>query len=136
MRGLKRQKPSMEQPDSRGAIMKDLISSHGFNIVNRPRDVLDFIPGGTSFVDITLTGGQVNVTRWLFLSMPFLSDHPYIYFEVKMCALPPLPRKVAPSLAGLDKITFSAKVKQRMSNWHLPPSSFCTPCQRNKIKSG
>ncbi len=123
MRGLKRQKPSMEQPDSRGAIMKDLISSHGFHIVNRPRDVLDFIPGGTSFVDITLTWGQVNVTRWLFLSNSSLSDHLYIYFEVKMCALPPLPRKVAPSLAGLDKIKFYAKVKQCMSNWHLPPSS-------------
>jgi hypothetical protein len=49
--------------------------------------VLDFIPGGTSFVDITLAGGQVNVTRWLFLSMPSLSDHLYIYFEVEMSAL-------------------------------------------------
>ncbi len=50
--------------------MEDLISSHGFNIVNRPRDVLDFVPGGTSFVDITLAGGQVNVTRWHFFAFP------------------------------------------------------------------
>ena len=91
--------------------MKDLISSHGFHIVNRPRDVLDFIPVGTSFIDITLTWGQVNVTRWLFLSNSSLSNHLYIYFEVKMCALPPLPRKVAPSLAGLDKIKFCCQSK-------------------------
>jgi hypothetical protein len=51
--------------DSRGRELEDLITWHKLNIVNRPRADLDFLPKGTSFVDITLTGDQIVVSRWL-----------------------------------------------------------------------
>ena len=59
-----------------------ILSDYRINLVNAPLHKLDFIPGGTSFVDQTLAGEKVTVSRCFFLSIPSLSDHPYIYFEV------------------------------------------------------
>ena len=43
--------------------LEDLITRHKLNIVNRPRADLDFVPKGTYFVDITLAGDQIVVSR-------------------------------------------------------------------------
>ena len=61
------------------------------NIVNRPREDLPFIPGGTTFDDVTLAGDLTRISRWMYLAMPSLSDHPYIYLEVHFEGLAPLP---------------------------------------------
>ena len=51
-------------------------------VLNRSRGSLDFVPGGTSFLDITLTSERVVAPCWFYPSIPSLSDHPYINFEV------------------------------------------------------
>lgn len=38
------------------------------NVANQPLELLEFILGGTSFVDLTLTGDHINLSRSLFLS--------------------------------------------------------------------
>jgi hypothetical protein len=62
--------------DSRGSDLEALILHHKLNIVNKPRADLDFVPGGTSFIDVTLVGDRVNIHRWSYLAMPpFLITH-------------------------------------------------------------
>ena len=68
--------------DKMGKELEMILSDYRINLVNAPLHKLDFIPGGTSFVDQTLAGEKVTVSRCFFLSIPSLSDHPYIYFEV------------------------------------------------------
>jgi hypothetical protein len=79
---------------------------------------LDFVPGGTAFVDITLTGDQVNVSRWLFLPTPSLSDHPYLYFDV---LIPTFTRRhhldsqhPVPSPPKIDNELFKAKLSHSL----------------------
>ena len=52
------------------------------NVMNATIDSLKFVPGGTSFVDVTLAGDQVKLHCWRFLPFASLSDHPFIYFEI------------------------------------------------------
>ena len=75
--------------DHKGYNFESIFQSRKLNIVNVPKADLDFVPRGTSFVDITVAGDRVNVTRWIFLELHSLSDHPYIYFEVPLS--PPTP---------------------------------------------
>ena len=75
--------------DQKGYNFESIFQSRKLNIVNVPKADLDFVPRGTSFVDITVAGDRVNVTRWIFLELHSLSDHPYIYFEVPLS--PPTP---------------------------------------------
>ena len=100
--------------DSRGRELEDLITRHKLNIANRPRADLDFVPKGTSFVDITLAGDKIVVSRWLYLAFPSLSDHPYIYFEVEFAGMAPPPAnpsaaRKAPAINRINKTTFLAR---------------------------
>lgn len=70
--------------DGRGQELEGMLAAHGLSLANRPPALLDFVPTGTSFVDLTLTGGGALVPRWLFLPIPSLSDHPYIYFDLRL----------------------------------------------------
>jgi hypothetical protein len=59
-----------------------VISDNCLQILNQPLDQLAFVPAGTSFLDLTLAGSSVKASRWFFPSIPSMSDHPYIYFEI------------------------------------------------------
>lgn len=101
--------------DSRGRDLEALTIKHKLNIANRPRADLDFVPTGTSFVDITLAGDQIVVSRWQYLAIPSLSDHPYIYFEVEIAGMAPPPTnpsvaRRAPALSGINKTPFLANL--------------------------
>lgn len=77
--------------DKLGSDLEAFLPLHKLNIANRQLEQLDFFPGGTSFIGLTLTGDQINLSQWRFLSTPFLSDHPYIYFEVELANFEPKP---------------------------------------------
>lgn len=79
--------------DAKGEELEALIADNCLNIVNVPRAQLDFVPGNTLFLDLTLAGDKVRVSHWRFLSTPSCSDHPYVYFEVMVS--PPVRRGVA-----------------------------------------
>lgn len=74
-----------------GSDLEAFLPLHKLNVANRQLEQLDFVPGGTSFIGLTLTGDQINLSPWRFLSTPFLSDHPYIYFEVELANFEPKP---------------------------------------------
>jgi DNA-directed RNA polymerase len=66
----------------RGLDLEFLISKHFLNILNIPLNQLDFVPPGTSFLDVSLVGRSISHSRWFYPSIPSFSDHPYIYFEI------------------------------------------------------
>ncbi len=68
--------------DKKGVEFEGILLESKLNILNRQRCELDFIPGGTSFLDITLGTDDIVLPRWFFPAIPSLSDHPYIYFEI------------------------------------------------------
>jgi hypothetical protein len=68
--------------DSHGRDLEAVTIRHKLNIANRPRAKIDFAPKGTAFIDLALAGDQIVVSWWLYLAIPSLSEHPYIYFEV------------------------------------------------------
>ncbi|KZS07320.1 Uncharacterized protein APZ42_028989 [Daphnia magna] len=68
--------------NSRGIELELLIAKHFLCILNRPLAELEFVPAGTSFIDISLAGSAITSSRWFFPTIPSFSDHPYIYFVV------------------------------------------------------
>lgn len=89
--------------DPKGEELEVLITDNRLNIVNVPRAQLDFVPGNTSFLDLTLAGDKVNISHWRFLSTPSCSNHPYVYFEV--VATLPARRGAADRLKSLPPVT-------------------------------
>jgi hypothetical protein len=88
------------------------------SVANQPLNSLDFVPGGTAFVDITLTGDRVQLSRWLFLSAPSLSDHPYLYFDVVIPTFTRKPhrgsQRPVPSPPQIDRELFKAKLSNSL----------------------
>jgi hypothetical protein len=118
--------------DSHGRELENLITRHKLNIVNRPHADLDFIPKGTSFVDITLAGDQIVVSRWLYLAFPSLSDHPYIYFEVGFAGMAPPPAtpaaaRKALALNCITRATFLDNLARSLPNFESHMVSFPSP---------
>jgi hypothetical protein len=107
--------------DSSGNDLKALSIQHKLNIVNRPREDLPFIPGGTTFDDVTLAGDLTRISRWMYLAMPSLSDHPYIYLEVHFEGLAPLPYNTvvnkAPSLDRINKEAYLTNLSLSLANF-------------------
>jgi hypothetical protein len=68
--------------DRKGEEFESFMSETNLQPANRNSSELDFVPGGTSFVDVTAVVGKVIVSHWFFPSISSLSDHPFIYFEV------------------------------------------------------
>nr|CAH0106095.1 unnamed protein product [Daphnia galeata] len=52
--------------NQRGSELERLLAEFKMSVANQPLNSLDFVPGGTAFVDITLTGDRVHLSRWLF----------------------------------------------------------------------
>jgi hypothetical protein len=118
--------------DSHGRELENLITRHKLNIVNRPHADLDFIPKGTSFVDITLAGDQIVVSRWLYLAFLSLSDHPYIYFEVEFAGMAPPPvnpsaARKASDLNCINRTTFLDNLARSLPNFESHIVSFPSP---------
>ena len=68
-----------------------------------------------------MAGDRVNVTRWIFLELHSLSDHPYIYFEVPLS--PPTPlnshkaRNSVPHFYIIDHKIFYQKLVKEIELW-------------------
>ncbi|KZR97988.1 Uncharacterized protein APZ42_006826, partial [Daphnia magna] len=114
--------------DPRGMELESLFFMRNLSIANIAKSKLDFVPGGTSFIDVTFAGHQVKFNRWLFLPIPSLSDHPYIYFEIHSAAPPLFPspstRKGAnsiPSPPCIDQLLFSSSLVSML--YSNPPTS-------------
>jgi hypothetical protein len=73
-------------PDTneRGSRLELITQKHGMNIANYSlfNDQSAFIPAGTSYVDITIVGDQVEMPAWQYLDLPSGSDHPLINFLI------------------------------------------------------
>lgn len=78
------------QTNEKGVELERLVLHSKLNVVNVDKQHLDFVPGGTAFVDVTLAGDHVKVRRWLFLPFPSLSDHPFLYFEIEPSSVLPI----------------------------------------------
>ena len=78
----------MELGDKKGADLELLALQHKLNFMNISKQSLDFVPRGTSFVEVTLAGDLIRIPRWLFLPFASLSDHPFLYFEVESKTVP------------------------------------------------
>ena len=114
--------------DVRGAELETLLHFKKLNIANVAREHLDFVPTSTSFVDLTLYGDRVDMQSWSFLSIPSLSDHPYILFEVNSvkpvppkakCTNPPLPK-----LCSINQVLFNELLLKESKHWNEP---LCLP---------
>ncbi|EFX62974.1 hypothetical protein DAPPUDRAFT_119650 [Daphnia pulex] len=105
-------------------VARNLKASFNLNVANRPLVELDFVPGDTSFVDLTLAGDQVKILRWLFLAIPSLSDHPYIFFEISHSAFVKIQRKPAhlklPSVLNINADIFSSNLAKSLSRLPSP----------------
>jgi hypothetical protein len=114
--------------DRRGEDLETVIFGSGLNIANRLCDELDFVPGGTAFVDLTLTGPRLFISRWAFLAMPSLSDHSYIYFQVDSPVFTPKPKahpnKPIPSLSNMNLNLYRSKLLAASTTW--PRSLTCS----------
>lgn len=113
--------------DAKGVELECLIHSENLSIINSNTSDLDFTPGGTSFLDVTLAGDKVVVSHWFFPSIPSLSDHPYIYFKISRAChasrfkqSTPIPR--VPSISRINLVKFSAQLSAGLKSIPLPLS--------------
>lgn len=69
--------------DCRGGELEGMLSGSVLGLANRPLNELNFVPPGTSFIDVTLHGCDTEVVEWRYLDLPSLSDHPLIFFRCR-----------------------------------------------------
>nr|CAH0112580.1 unnamed protein product [Daphnia galeata] len=94
--------------DHKGVDFESFMSETNLQLANLNASELDFVPGGTTFVDVTAIGGKIIVSRWFFASIPSLSDHPFIYFEVdRPCSSHQSERTHAPRPPHISRINIS-----------------------------
>ena len=114
--------------DVRGAELETLLHFKKLNIANVAREHLVFVPTSTSFVDLTLYGDRVDIQSWSFLSIPSLSNHPYIFFEVN--SVKPVPPKAKrtnppfPKLCSINQVFFNELLLKESKQWNKP---LCLP---------
>ena len=58
---------NFSQTNEKGIELERLVLHSKFNVVNIDKQHLDFVPGGTAFVDFTLAGDRVKVRREISL---------------------------------------------------------------------
>jgi hypothetical protein len=119
--------------DSSGNDLEALSIQHKLNIVNRPREDLPFIPGGTTFADATFAGDLTRISRWMYLAMPSLSDHPYFYLKVPFEELAPLLVNKAPSLDRINKEAYLTNQSLSLANFEplLAHKLLCESVEHN-----
>lgn len=123
--------------DQKGLDVEHLLFCHGLSVANKPRDELNFLPTGTSFMDVTLVGEEINILKWLFLPFPSLSDHPFIYFEIiskpkKFFRVPPSNFISLPKLDSMSKCLFLDSLRETLTPFQSLP--FNIPIQPIEIE--
>jgi hypothetical protein len=110
--------------DHKGVDFESFMSETNLQLANLNASELDFVPGETTFVDVTAIGGKIIVSRWFFPSIPSLSDHPFIYFEVdRPCSSHQSERTHAPRPPHISRINISVlllKVASSIGRIRLP----------------
>jgi hypothetical protein len=105
--------------DKRGSEFESILANFKLNLIKRPSTDLDFIPSGTSFVDLTLAVDKVRFHRWFYLATPSLYDHPYIFFEIDHAEFEKPQRKPfcrsKPKLSWVNRDLFTLKLKNALS---------------------
>ncbi len=104
--------------------LEDILFSLHLSILNRPRDELDYVPLGTSMVDLTLCGDEIDITDWSFLDYDSLSDHPFIFFKTKTVTDGQKgnrqPFKPVPRLKDIDTSLFLSLLKTKTNQLYDP----------------
>ena len=113
--------------DHKGLEFEQSVLSNKLNIMNVAIDALAFVPGGTAFVDVTLAGDAVNVSRWLFLPFASMSDHPFVYFEIEsnnQLQSAPAPScavsRPVPRFSSINQQSFLSHLKTNLSHFNAP----------------
>ncbi|KAI9555015.1 hypothetical protein GHT06_020309 [Daphnia sinensis] len=114
--------------NKKGLEIESLIDNHNLSLLNRPATKLDFVPAGTSVLDITLAGDKILAPRWFFPTIPSMSDHLYIYFEISRI-LPhssdrPFTTKSSPRvphITCIDMEHFRETLVSSVQSLNLPP---------------
>ncbi len=88
--------------DKKGSELELLALKHKLNVMNTNKQYLDFVPGGTSFVDVSLAGDLVRI--WFLLPFAPLSDHHFLYFEIESTTIPSFHPPVKTCLRPLPKV--------------------------------
>ncbi|KAI9555026.1 hypothetical protein GHT06_020320 [Daphnia sinensis] len=123
--------------NKRGLEIESLIHNHNLSLLNRPAAKLDFVPAGTSFLDITLAGDKILAPQWFFPTIPSMSDHPYIDFEIA-CILPhssdrPFTTKSSPRVPHISRIDmerFRETLVSSVQSLNIPPFPYAMVEQR------
>jgi len=107
--------------DRKGSELEHLLIRNELNVCNKHRSRLNFVPSGTSFIDVTIMGDSVfrKLKDWRFLSTPSLSDHFYIYFTIDL--QPSKRRTTERPLPPISKINLD-KCKHSIREQLLVPS--------------
>ena len=108
--------------DQKGIDFEQLALVSKLNVMNATLDSLNFVPGGTSFVDVTLAGDEVKLHSWRFLPFASLSDHPFIYFEtgasssLNFANRQDFSRRVVPRFSSINQQLFLELLKKDLSS--------------------
>lgn len=95
--------------DRKGSEVESLLLSSSLTVANVELSLLDHVPQGTGFVDITVVGDGAGVDYWHFPNIPSLSDHPYIIFRASISRRSQIPTRAPdylfpnPSRCDMDR---------------------------------
>jgi hypothetical protein len=121
--------------DRKGVELEGILLECGLNVLNRNRSELDFVPSGTSFLDITLGTDDIVSPRWFFPTIPSLSDHPFIYFEISHSLQSNVSRPPKPLLPKLPHISQldTSQLRLSVSSDLHPLPLLTTDCTKTVI---
>jgi len=120
--------------DKRGELLEEFIEKRNLNILNKPKNKLKHIPIRTGMVDVTLAGDDPKIINWKFLREDSLSDHPYIYFEIKLdIRLRHKFKKMVPKIKNINVNNFITKLEHEISLYDFELASSESPEKIEKI---
>ncbi len=92
-------------------------SSHPLNLCNIPLTRLSYSPAHSSYVDVTLSGDNVQMSAWKFLAIDSLSDHPLIFFQIERSNLLTQKKAVnrSPDLKRIDQASFLGALRESLA---------------------
>ena len=109
--------------DKAGEDLAAMVNITGLNIVNREVDKSALVVP-TQFPDVTLAGDAImaNIGLWTLLDIPSVSDHPYLYYEIKgkIAAASKRSHMWLPREEDVNISAYTAAVSSAL-NHHRPP---------------
>ena len=118
----------MEQPYyANGVELECLIPSENLSIINSNASDLDFTPGGTSFLDVTLAGNKVVVSRWFFLlsfyTLALRSSLHIVLWNLRACYASRIKKSTStptvPPISRINLSKFSAQLSVALKSFPL-----------------